>query len=158
MLNSNKRSLLPEKSPVSSVAYAPLFKEKRKENDSSLPLLIAQHWFFSPLIAHHCIYTQHGFILSTDTFRCFVITMDLSSAIITEHARSQMERRRISERDLRRLLYDQEEILPVRKGRVVVQGMSGEYLLRVFVDIDRHPPEVVTSYRTSNVSKYRRRR
>jgi len=83
--------------------------------------------------------------------------MDLSSAIITEHARSQMKRRRISERDLRRLLYDPEEILPVREGRVVVQGMSGEYLLRVFVDIDRHPPEVVTSYRTSNVGKYRRR-
>jgi len=82
--------------------------------------------------------------------------MDLKNAIITEHARSQMERRQIFERDLRRLLQDPEEILPVREGRIVVQGMSGEYLLRVFVDIDRHPPEVVTSYRTSNVGKYRR--
>jgi len=48
------------------------------------------------------------------------------------------------------------ERLLVREGRIVVQGMSGEYLLRVFVDIDRHPPEVVTSYRTSNVGMYRR--
>jgi len=84
--------------------------------------------------------------------------MDLKNAIITEHARSQMERRQIFERDLRRLLQAPEEILPVREGRIVVQGMSGEYLLRVFVDIDRHPPEVVTSYRTSNVGKYRRSR
>ena len=29
-----------------------------------------------------------------------------------------------------------------------------EYLVRVFVDIDRVPAEVVTSYRTSKVSKY----
>jgi len=82
--------------------------------------------------------------------------MDLKNAIITQHARSQMERRQILEQDLRQLLHDPEDILPVREGRIVVQGMSGEYLLRVFVDIDRHPPEVVTSYRTSNVGKYRR--
>ncbi len=28
------------------------------------------------------------------------------------------------------------------------------YLLRVFVDIDRIPPEVVTVYRTSKITKY----
>lgn len=28
------------------------------------------------------------------------------------------------------------------------------YLLRVFVDIDRQPAEVVTAYRTSKVEKY----
>ena len=28
------------------------------------------------------------------------------------------------------------------------------YLLRVFVDIDREPPEVVTAYRTGKVEKY----
>jgi len=85
-----------------------------------------------------------------------MIAMDLSRAIITGHARSQMKKRQITEQDLRRLLDDQEEILSVRKGRIVVQGMCGDYLLRVFVDVDRHPPEVVTSYRTSNINKYRR--
>jgi len=87
-----------------------------------------------------------------------MIAMDLSSAIITEHARFQMERRQISERDLYQLLDNPEEILPVREGRVVVQGMIGDYLLRAFVDVNRHPPEVVTSYRTSNIGKYGRRR
>jgi len=28
------------------------------------------------------------------------------------------------------------------------------YLVRVFVDMDRHPAEIVTVYRTSKVSKY----
>ncbi|MDX8389299.1 MAG: DUF4258 domain-containing protein [Mariprofundaceae bacterium] len=82
--------------------------------------------------------------------------MDLSSAIITGHALSQMVRRQISERELRRLLDNPEEIFSVREGRVVVQGMSGDYLLRVIVDVDRSPPEVVTGYRTSNIDKYRR--
>ena len=33
--------------------------------------------------------------------------------------------------------------------------MAGEYLLRVFVDVDRTPAEVVTVYRTSKIEKYR---
>jgi len=53
-------------------------------------------------------------------------------------------------------LDDPEDIFPVREGRIVAQGMSGDYFLRVFVDMDRHPPEVVTSYRTSKFDKYRR--
>ncbi len=58
-------------------------------------------------------------------------------------------------RELQRLLNQPEEILPVREGRVVAQGISGDYLLRVFVDVDRDPPEVVTCYRTSRINKYR---
>jgi len=85
-----------------------------------------------------------------------MIAIDLSSAIITLHARSQMERRQISERDLHQILDKPENIFPVREGRIVAQGMTGDYLLRIFLDVDRHPPEVVTSYRTSNIGKYRR--
>ena len=29
-----------------------------------------------------------------------------------------------------------------------------QYLVRVFVDLDRHPAEVVTAYRTSKIEKY----
>lgn len=87
-----------------------------------------------------------------------MIAMNLSNAMITDHALLQMARRQISERDLSQLLDNPEEILPVREGRVVAQGMIGDYLLREFVDVDRHPPEVVTSCRTSNIGKYRRRR
>ena len=37
---------------------------------------------------------------------------------------------------------------------VSISEISGPYLLRVFVDLDRDPPEVVTAYRTSKVDKY----
>jgi hypothetical protein len=50
-----------------------------------------------------------------------------------------------------------EAIQPVRAGRVVAHGMMGAYLLRVFVDVDRDPAEIVTVYRTSQIDKYRSR-
>lgn len=48
----------------------------------------------------------------------------------------------------------------VRPGRIVLQSRvtMGEprkvYLVRVFVDVDRRPAEVVTAYRTSKITKY----
>jgi hypothetical protein len=53
-----------------------------------------------------------------------------------------------------------EQRFPVRDGRVVLQsrvtmGMPPKmYLVRVVVDIDRRPAEVVTVYRTTRVNKY----
>ena len=38
------------------------------------------------------------------------------------------------------------------QARIEFQGKS--YLVRVFVDVDRSPAEVVTVYRTSNIAKY----
>lgn len=83
--------------------------------------------------------------------------MELKDAIITTHAAEQMIRRQVSEADLRDVLSEPESVLAVREGRVVAQALRGLYLLRVFVDIDRQPPEVVTVYRTSKIEKYRSR-
>jgi hypothetical protein len=45
-----------------------------------------------------------------------------------------------------------------RPGREVLESrleLEGKrYLLRVFVDVDRSPAEVVTAYRTSKIAKY----
>jgi hypothetical protein len=30
-----------------------------------------------------------------------------------------------------------------------------DYVVRVFVDVDRTPPQIVTAYRTSKLTKYR---
>jgi len=81
--------------------------------------------------------------------------MDLATAILSEHAVEQMAKRQIAAEEVQRALAAPEEVLPVRSGRVVAHAMSGSYLVRVFVDVDRTPPEVVTVYRTSNVDKYR---
>jgi hypothetical protein len=79
---------------------------------------------------------------------------------LTDHARLEMERRQIAEAAIAHVLAVPEQIEITRPGRAVYQSRieSGEpaqtYLLRVFVDIDRRPAEVVTAYRTSKVGKY----
>jgi uncharacterized protein DUF4258 len=77
---------------------------------------------------------------------------------ITEHAAFEMQRRHIDENAVRRVLAAPEQRYLVSPGREVLQSrirVAGKaYLLRVFVDVDRQPPEVVTVYRTSRVAKY----
>lgn len=82
--------------------------------------------------------------------------MDLSGALLTDHALEQLLKRQISEVDVRQVLEQPEAVQTVRLGRVVAQAMFGQHLVRVFVDVDRLPPEVVTAYRTSQIAKYRR--
>jgi hypothetical protein len=85
--------------------------------------------------------------------------MDLSGAILTDHAREQLAARGLDEASVRAVLGAPEQVLDVRPGRVVAQSavtVPG-YLVRVFVDIDRTPFEVVTAYRTSKIDKYRSR-
>jgi hypothetical protein len=71
-----------------------------------------------------------------------------------------MERRGLSEAIVRQVLSHPEQREEVRPGRVVVQSRIalGEpprlYLIRVFLDVDREAPEVVTAYRTSRIAKY----
>jgi len=78
----------------------------------------------------------------------------------TDHARQEMARRQISEADVAQVLSAPEHSEPVREGRAVYQSRiemdepSKTYLLRVFVDTNRKPPEVVTVYRTSKIGKY----
>jgi hypothetical protein len=79
---------------------------------------------------------------------------------LTDHAQFEMERRRITEAEIAQVLSVPEQVEMVQPGRAVYQARieSGEpsraYLIRVFVDMDRQPPEVVTAYRTSKVEKY----
>lgn len=80
--------------------------------------------------------------------------------VITPHAAFEMQRRRLSEEMVRAVLAAPEQQLHLRPGRVVLQSRISvgvpprTYLVRVFVDVDRDPSEVVTAYRTSKISKY----
>jgi hypothetical protein len=79
---------------------------------------------------------------------------------LTDHARLEMTRRQISAAEVESVLAAPEQTECVREGRAVYQSRIelGEpaktYLLRVVVDIDRQPSEVVTVYRSSKVQKY----
>jgi hypothetical protein len=84
----------------------------------------------------------------------------IKSYILTDHAKEEMARRHISETMIDQVLTGPEQTEIIRIGRVICQSRIelGEppkaYLLRVFVDIDREPAEVVTVYLTSKIRKY----
>ena len=82
----------------------------------------------------------------------------LADAFLTPHALSEMKRRNIDIGTVVGILNAPEQRSRVRAGRDVLQGRiiadGKTYLVRVFVDIDRDPPAVVTVYRTSKVDKY----
>jgi len=79
---------------------------------------------------------------------------------ITPHAVFEMERRGLDERVIARVMEAPGQRVGVRPGRVVLQSRiwmeapAREYLVRVLVDIDRRPAEVVTAYRTTKLAKY----
>jgi hypothetical protein len=79
---------------------------------------------------------------------------------LTDHAKMEMARRFITEDVVARILLNPEQMEDVRPGRVVYQSRlqldrpPKMYLVRIFVDVDRNPPEVVTVYRTSKIEKY----
>ncbi len=78
--------------------------------------------------------------------------------VVTPHAANEMRRRGIDASFVRQVLTAPGQRVAVRPGRVVLQSrfeIEGKwYLVRVFVDIDREPAEVVTAYRTSKIAKY----
>lgn len=80
--------------------------------------------------------------------------------VFTDHALTEMARREITQEDVRNILANPEQMEMVREGRAVYQAKleMGQppkmYVIRVFVDIDRNPPYVVTVYRTSKIEKY----
>lgn len=84
----------------------------------------------------------------------------ISDYIFTDHARLEILRRGLSKEMVRAILLAPEQRVEVRPGRDVLQskissGQPGKaFLIRVFVDVDRRPAEVVTAYRTSKIEKY----
>ncbi len=78
---------------------------------------------------------------------------DFGAARISDHARTAMTRRRVSEAQLREVLRAPQAVVPAnRRRRVVVQGFvtlgdpPQKALLRVVVEVGLDPPEVVTVY------------
>ncbi|MBI4305304.1 MAG: hypothetical protein HY678_03195 [Chloroflexi bacterium] len=86
----------------------------------------------------------------------------ITQYVLTEHALYEINRRNITPDIVRNVLAKPEQRFQVRAGRDVLQSRAAMgadnkiYLVRVFVDVDRVPAEVVTAYRTSKIEKYRR--
>ncbi len=102
---------------------------------------------------------MHGRLLRAPSVHFVQLAADTyKNAIVTNHAASQMARRGIPEEAVLSVLRSPGQVKEMRPGRLVLQSTvtiaTATFLLRVFVDVDRSPPEVVTVYRTSTVEKY----
>ena len=84
----------------------------------------------------------------------------IDAYVITPHEKRQMVRRDLDVHLVDGILAAPEQGFKVGPGRVVLQSRifmgtpEKMYLVRVFVDIERRPAEVITAYRTSKIWKY----
>jgi hypothetical protein len=87
-----------------------------------------------------------------------VAAAPITDYILTDNAVRELRRRGLEKREIDEVLKNPGQRWDLRPGRAVLQSKTKqdetEYLLRVFVDIDRKPAEVVTAYRTSKIAKY----
>lgn len=103
---------------------------------------------------------MHIMLLAVPRWEASVTPHSIQHFVMNPHAAFEMGRRGLSDDTIRSVLSAPEQQFEVRPGRVVLQSRlaTGEgarmYLVRVVVDIDREPAEVVTAYRTSKISKY----
>jgi hypothetical protein len=78
--------------------------------------------------------------------------------VLTTHALVQAGRRGISREIVMQVVQHPEQRFPQRPGRHIFQSrvmLGGKpWLVRVVVDVDRTPPEIVTAYRTSSIRRY----
>lgn len=86
--------------------------------------------------------------------------MDYKDAVLTEHALEQLVKRQLTVQEVQAVIAVPDAIVPSSSRRVILQKRlhlgepPREYLLRVIVETDRSPMEIVTVYRTSKISKY----
>lgn len=84
----------------------------------------------------------------------------LDDFVISDHAHFEMQRRQITEEQVRAVLAAPQQVVDVRSGRQVYQSRitirtpGKEYLLRIIVDTEQHPAKAVTVYLPSKVEKY----
>ncbi|HEV8130242.1 MAG TPA: hypothetical protein VGQ81_03255 [Acidobacteriota bacterium] len=74
---------------------------------------------------------------------------------------SKLRRRGIEEQMARRIIDAPQQRFEVKPGRELFQSVISEsgknYLVRIFVDVNRVSARVVTGYRTSKIEKYWRK-
>ena len=74
--------------------------------------------------------------------------------VISSAVRQKIEDHGLSVDDVEAVLAAPEQTMAGHSGRLVYQSRAGRFLVRVIVESNTDPLEVVTAYRTSNVTKY----
>lgn len=77
--------------------------------------------------------------------------------ILSQHAKEKVFKRKIPLELIESVLEMPEQIL-VQDGKKILQSLvqlnNKEYLLRIFVNVNREPNVIITVYMTDKISKY----
>ncbi|MBL7137362.1 MAG: DUF4258 domain-containing protein [Bacteroidales bacterium] len=76
---------------------------------------------------------------------------------LSQHALDQMSRRGISEEVVKKVIDFPDQRISEENYTIyqkIEESDQGKYLIRVFVNIFKVPPLVITVYRTSKITKY----
>ncbi len=78
---------------------------------------------------------------------------------ITDHAKVEMERRKIPHEVVLEILEKPEQIVPIKTNRKIYQsridfGLGKTYLIRIVTEMVSNQLIVVTVYKTSKIKKY----
>lgn len=83
-----------------------------------------------------------------------IATSMSSGPIIKPAVRQKIEDHGLSVEEVEAAIRAPEQQVPGHSGRLVMQSRAGRFLIRVIIEQDRDPPEVVTAYRTRDIQKY----
>jgi hypothetical protein len=97
---------------------------------------------------------QHRLVLAARRGPRNTDRQPLAMHIITAAVRQKIEDHGLSIEEIETVLGVPEQKVPGHSGRLVYQSRVGRFLIRVVVEPDTDPLEVVTAYRTRNVAKY----
>jgi len=84
----------------------------------------------------------------------------MKQIILTNHAKFEAHRRNISEEIIKSAIFEPQQKLPAKKGRVIIQNRyfdkteNREMLLRVIGLETSDEFKVITLYKTSKIKKY----
>ncbi len=77
---------------------------------------------------------------------------------LSVHARDRLKQRRISQEVLEKVLMSPDEILEEDKCKSIYQRKlknGGKiYLYRIYINLCKEPPMVITAYKTTKLEKY----
>ena len=82
--------------------------------------------------------------------------MLLSEFQLSKHAIEQMHLRGISQAEIESVLKNPKQIIHDNDlHKTIYQGIiAQQFLLRIFIAIDKNPKLIITLYKTSKISKY----
>jgi Domain of unknown function (DUF4258) len=85
------------------------------------------------------------------------MNFNMPEFLVSNHAKEQMEMRQIPLEIVMNILTNPQQVLTEENRKIyqsIINFEDGDYLVRVFVNVEKEPFNIITVYRTSKIKKY----